>query len=57
MACDGLLWLSEVEWGDGNTSKPPKLSVGTKLGYVVEDELSRLKARIAVGTLVGSGIR
>ena len=44
---NGLLWLSEIEWGDGDNSKPPKLSVGTKLGYVVEDELSRLKARIA----------
>ena len=43
---DGLLWLSEVEWGDGDNSKPPKLAVGQKLGYVVEDEIRRLKARI-----------
>ncbi len=44
---DGLLWLSEAEWGDGDVSKPPKLAVGQKLGYVVEDELCRLKTRIA----------
>ncbi len=44
---DGLLWLSEIEWGDGDTSTPPKLAVGQKLGYVVEDEIHRLKARIA----------
>lgn len=43
---DGLIWLSEVAWGDGDLTKP-KLSVGQRLGYVVEDEVSRLKARIA----------
>lgn len=43
---DGLLWLREVAWGDGDSS-PPKLAVGHRLGYVVEDEISRLKARIA----------
>ena len=43
---DGLIWLNEVAWGDGEPAKP-KLSVGQRLGYVVEDELSRLKARIA----------
>ena len=43
---DGLIWLSEVAWGDGDMSKPPKLSVGQRLGFVVEDEISRLKMRI-----------
>ncbi len=43
---DGLIWLSEVAWGDGDLTKP-KLSVGHRLGYVVEDEVSRLKARVA----------
>lgn len=44
---DGLLWLSEVEWSEGDTSMSPRLAVGQRLGYVVEDEISRLKARIA----------
>ena len=44
---DGLLWLNDVEWGDGDNSKLPKLAVGQRLGYVVEDEVSRLKARLA----------
>ncbi|MFM9965354.1 MAG: methionyl-tRNA formyltransferase [Planctomycetaceae bacterium] len=43
---DGLIWLSEFAWGDGDLTKP-KLSVGQRLGYVVEDEVSRLKARVA----------
>ena len=43
---DGLIWLCEVAWGDGDLTKP-KLSVGHRLGYVVEDEVSRLKARIS----------
>ena len=43
---DGLLWLNDVEWGDGDNSKLPKLAVGQRLGYVVEDEVSRLKARL-----------
>lgn len=43
---DGLIWLNEIAWGDGDDAKP-KLSVGQRLGYVVEDEISRLKARIA----------
>ena len=43
---DGLIWLSEVAWGDGDLTKP-KLSVGQRLGYVVEDEVCRLKARVA----------
>ena len=42
---DGLIWLSEVAWGD-DSQPTPKLSVGQRLGYVVEDEVSRLKARI-----------
>ena len=45
---DGLLWLNEVAWGDDvDPMKPPKLSVGQRLGYVVEDEVSRLKQRVA----------
>ena len=44
---DGLLWLREVEWGDkADVTKPPKLLVGQRLGYVVEDEVSRLKQRV-----------
>jgi methionyl-tRNA formyltransferase len=42
---DGLIWLREVAWDDGEM--PPKLSVGQRLGYVIEDEVSRLKARVA----------
>jgi methionyl-tRNA formyltransferase len=42
----GLLWLSETAWGDGDTTKP-KLAVGQRLGYVIEDEINRLKARLA----------
>ncbi len=45
---DGLLWLREVAWGDAvDSTPPPKLSVGQRLGYVVEDEISRLKQRVA----------
>ncbi len=44
---DGLLWLNEVAWNDGDTSRPPKLAVGQRLGYVVEEEINQLKARIA----------
>jgi methionyl-tRNA formyltransferase len=45
---DGLLWLREVAWGDNaDPTKPPKLNVGQSLGYVVEDEVSRLKQRVA----------
>ncbi len=45
---DGLLWLREVAWSDNaDPTKPPKLLVGQRLGYVVEDELSRLKHRVA----------
>ena len=43
---DGLLWLSEVAAADGD-SRLPKLAVGQRLGYVVEEEISQLKARIA----------
>ena len=44
---DGLLWLREVEWGDnGDLTKPPRLLVGQRLGYVIEDEVSRLKQRV-----------
>ncbi|MBM3969826.1 MAG: methionyl-tRNA formyltransferase [Planctomycetes bacterium] len=42
---DGLLWLSEVAAADGE-SPLPKLAVGQRLGYVVEEEISQLKARI-----------
>ncbi len=43
---DGLLWLSEVAAADGD-SKLPKLAVGQRLGYVVDEEINQLKARIA----------
>lgn len=43
---DGLIWLREVAWVDGDETRP-KLSVGQRLGYVVEDEVSRLKERVA----------
>ncbi len=43
---DGLLWLSEVAAADGNSTLP-KLAVGQRLGYVVEDEINQLKARVA----------
>lgn len=41
---DGLLWLSEVAAADGGSLK---LGVGQRLGYVVEDEVARLKERVA----------
>ena len=41
---DGLLWLTEVAAAEGDSLK---LAVGQRLGYVVEDELCQLKARIA----------
>lgn len=41
---DGVLWLNEVAWSGGDS---PKLAVGQRLGYVVEDEISQLKSRIA----------
>lgn len=44
---DGLLWLNEVAWSDDDVTKPPKLAVGQRLGYVIEEEISQLKARIA----------
>lgn len=43
----GLLWLHEVAWADAKeTTKPAKLIVGQRLGYVVEDELAQLKHRV-----------
>ena len=45
---DGLIWLTEVFWADtDSTISPPKLIVGQRLGYVVEDEIQKLKARVA----------
>lgn len=44
---EGLLWLREVAWNAGDLSKPPKLAVGQRLGYVVEEEINQLKTRIA----------
>lgn len=44
---NGLLWLREVGWGEADDlSKPPKLAVGQKLGYVAEDEIANLKQRL-----------
>ena len=44
---DGLLWLRDIAWGDEiDSTKPPKLTVVQRLGYVVEDEVSRLKRRV-----------
>jgi methionyl-tRNA formyltransferase len=43
---EGLLWLRDVTWGDGDPAKP-KLNVGQRLGFVIEDEVCQLKARIA----------
>ncbi|MCX7423176.1 MAG: methionyl-tRNA formyltransferase [Planctomycetia bacterium] len=44
---DGLLWLRDVTWSDNaDPTKPLRLSVGQRLGYVVEDEVSRLKHRV-----------
>ena len=50
---DGLLWLSEVAWSDGGS---PTLGVGQRLGYVVEDEVCELKARItALEKMIADG--
>ncbi len=44
---NGLLWLTETAWAEESpTEKPPKLIVGQRLGYVVEDELNRLMRRV-----------
>lgn len=45
---EGLLWLTEVAWSEpDDSSSPARLSVGQRLGFVVEDEVSQLKARVA----------
>jgi methionyl-tRNA formyltransferase len=45
---DGLLWLTETEWAEADAALPrPKLAVGQRLGYVIEDEVQRLKLRLA----------
>lgn len=46
----GLLWLTQTQWADEAecVSSPSIAKVGMKLGYVVQDELARLKARLSV---------
>jgi methionyl-tRNA formyltransferase len=40
---EGLLWLTEVEFIQSPAEKLPRLRVGIKLGYAVEDEIFKLK--------------
>lgn len=56
---DGLIWLADVSWADSDsTTSPPKLIVGQRLGYVVEDEIQKLKARVAeLERLVAQAVR
>jgi len=45
---DGLLWLTEVAFADAKHIDPrSELRVGRRLGYVVEDEIFKLKQRLA----------
>ena len=41
---DGLLLVEELEFPDG---EPPRVQVGVKLGYAVEDELHQLRKRLS----------
>jgi methionyl-tRNA formyltransferase len=45
---DGLLWLTKITWADspeqGATAET--LRVGTKLGFVLQDEVAALKSRV-----------
>jgi methionyl-tRNA formyltransferase len=43
----GLLWMTDLELvADGEREAHPTLRVGTKLGYIVEDELCRMKQHV-----------
>lgn len=45
---DSLLWLTEVVYADAEYLNPQsELRVGMRLGYVVEDEIFKLKRRLA----------
>ncbi len=46
---DGLLWLSRTQFADESHVVAPQTAakVGMKLGYVLPDEVARLKARLA----------
>ena len=47
-AGDGLLWLTQVQFSDETDSCAAEkvLKVGVKLGFVVEDEVAALRARV-----------
>jgi len=45
-AGEGLLWLNELEYAD-SPAKEVKLKVGQRLGYVVEQEIFKLKQEIS----------
>ena len=42
---DGLLWIREMEFASSN--KPPRIAVGTRLGYSPDDEIHDLRKRVA----------
>ncbi|MCF6278216.1 MAG: hypothetical protein L3J16_05630, partial [Anaerolineales bacterium] len=44
---DGLLWLREVEFENPDSDEIAPLRVGMKLGYTAQDEIFRLRKRIA----------
>ncbi len=45
---DGLMWLTRTQWADESADVlPPSVAkVGVKLGYVLQDEVARLKSRL-----------
>jgi uncharacterized protein YceH (UPF0502 family) len=46
---DGLLWLTQVQFAEDTESRAAEtaLKVGVKLGFVVQDEVAALRARVA----------
>jgi hypothetical protein len=45
---DGLVWLTQVQFSEDTESSPAEtvLKVGIKLGFVVQDEVARLRDRV-----------
>ena len=44
---DGSIWLTEIEWDEDWGGPHPQIRVGTRMGYVVENEIFRLQQRLA----------
>lgn len=46
---DGLLWMTNIEWADLKADmEPPRLRIGMRLGYIVEDEIYLMRQRISL---------